>query len=68
MTSTEFAAAVTELGWNQTQAAEALGVTPGAVSRWVSGQRMIPGPVRIIIQWEVRQQRKRDARKRRAHA
>jgi len=59
VTSTEFAGALTELGWSQKLAAERLGVTQGAVSRWVHGARKVPGPVRIIIQWEIRRKRRR---------
>ena len=38
-------AALKRLEWTQARAAERLGVTQGAVSRWVSGERPIPGPV-----------------------
>jgi predicted transcriptional regulator len=42
MTSSEFRAALDELGMYQDQAAGFLRVTPAAVSRWASGDRPVP--------------------------
>lgn len=53
MSAAQFQRAIRKLGWNQRQAAEQLGVTEGAVSRWVSGDRQIPGPVEILIRGQV---------------
>ncbi len=35
----ELDARLTELGWNQTDLAKRIGVSPAVVSRWVSGER-----------------------------
>ena len=49
MKADDFAAVLEGLGWNQKDAAKYLGVTEGAVSRWVHGKRKIPGPVRKLM-------------------
>ena len=45
MRAKEIKAVLKRLGWTQTEAASRLGVTQGAVSRWVSGDRPIPEPI-----------------------
>ena len=49
MTSREFVLALETLGWSQAEASRQLGVTESAVSRWVSGDRPIPGPISILM-------------------
>jgi transcriptional regulator with XRE-family HTH domain len=45
----ELRAALKELGWNQKNLAQYLGVSEGAVSMWVNGLRPIPGPVSLAV-------------------
>ena len=49
MTKREMASTLKHLGWNQARAAAYLGVTRGAISRWMSGSRSIPGPVAVAL-------------------
>ena len=49
MKSRDLAAALKRLGWTQGRLAQVLDVTPGAVSRWLSGLRPIPGPVALAV-------------------
>ena len=46
----ELLEAIRKLGMDQRQAAAYLRVTEGAVSRWVSGARPIPGPISKLIE------------------
>lgn len=45
----ELREALGTLGWNQARLASFLGVTEGAVSRWLSGERRITGPAERLI-------------------
>ena len=45
MTPATLSATLQRLGLSQAEAARLLGVTPGAVTRWVRGNRPVPGPV-----------------------
>jgi transcriptional regulator with XRE-family HTH domain len=36
-------------GWSQGELARRLEVTPGAVSRWLNGERPVPGPARVLM-------------------
>lgn len=45
MTPATLSATLQRLGWSQAEAARHLGVTRGAVTRWMTGQRAVPGPV-----------------------
>ena len=45
MKAREIKAVLRRLEWTQTEAAARLGVTQGAVSRWLSGDRPIPEPI-----------------------
>lgn len=54
MTAAEFKTALAILGWSQAEAARRLEVTQGAVSRWISGKRKIPGPVKVILGGKVK--------------
>ncbi len=49
MTSKELGRALRQLGWTQSRLAQVLDVTEGAVSRWLSGKRPIPGPVAYAV-------------------
>jgi DNA-binding transcriptional regulator YiaG len=49
MTAEEFRAALDGLGLSQIAAAEALDVDPRSVRRWATGERSIPGPVRVAL-------------------
>lgn len=49
MTVAEFLVAIKQRGLNQREAAIALGVTEGAVSRWISGERKIPDMASIAL-------------------
>lgn len=50
VTSSEFLEAIRELEMDQRQMAGYLRVTEGAVSRWVHGERPIPGPIAKLIE------------------
>jgi len=50
MTSNELRSALGELGMDQRQLAGYLRVTEGAVSRWVNGEREIPGPICKLVE------------------
>lgn len=45
----ELRAVLAKLSLTQTEAAEALGVTPRAVRRWVSGEIICSGPAAIVL-------------------
>lgn len=49
MTVGEFLTAIRARGMNQREAAIALGVTEGTVSRWISGERRIPDMAKIAL-------------------
>jgi len=49
MNAAQFEQALLKLGWTQRHAAEKFGVTEGAVSRWVNGERRIPGPIIVLL-------------------
>ena len=49
MTAEEFTARRKKLFPTQALAAQALGVTPGAISHWEMGRRAIPGTVRLLL-------------------
>lgn len=55
MTAKELRAAQEALQMTGEQLAAYLGVTGGAVSRWLSGKRPIPGPVAKLINMAVQQ-------------
>lgn len=50
MTSKQMRQALEDLGMDQRQAAGYLRVTEGAVSRWVNGERPIPGPICKLVE------------------
>lgn len=58
MNSEELIEAIQWLGWNQKDCAKNLGVTEGAVSRWVHGKRKIPGPVDRLMKIKVGRKKK----------
>lgn len=49
MSAEEFKAAITQLGYNQTEFAKALDLTPQTVSRWCTGARVAPLTMVLII-------------------
>ncbi len=51
MTPTEFLAEIQSRGWNATSAADFFGVYRSTVSRWIHGQRRIPGAVCLALQF-----------------
>lgn len=53
MSGYELREAIRALGMDQRQAAGYLRVTEGAVSRWVNGERPIPGPICKLIEMAV---------------
>jgi len=55
MTSKELRAALDDLEMDQRQAAGYLRVTEGAVSRWVNGERAIPGPIIKLLEMALEQ-------------
>lgn len=65
MKPSRFRAILKDLGWTQRRAASELGVTEGAVSRWVAATRPIPGPVAFLVRMK-HQTRKRKAKKKEA--
>lgn len=50
----ELKAALSQMGMNQRELAEYLGVSEGAVSMWVNGLRPIPGPVALAVNAKAR--------------
>lgn len=50
MTANEFRAWVERHGYTQAEAAEELDTTQASVSRWLSGDRTIPGPVARLVE------------------
>lgn len=50
MTAAEFRRWCERRGYSQSEAAEALGASQSAVSRWQTGERAIPGPVERLIE------------------
>jgi len=56
VTAQQFLEALTRLNLSQADVARQLGVTRGAVSRWASGARAVPGPVVELIRlWLAKQ-------------
>jgi len=49
MTPATLSATLQRLGLSQAECARLLGVTPGAVTRWVRGDRQVPGPVVRLV-------------------
>ena len=49
VTPQDLSATLSRLGLSQAEAARLLGVTPGAVTRWVKGERPVPGPVARLL-------------------
>ena len=49
MTPKQLRERIKALGWSQTQAAKALRLTDGAISRYLSGKRPIPGIVQVAL-------------------
>jgi len=57
MTSEELRAIRAEMGANQREAAEMLGVTLRGYTRWESGDRSIPGPAVLLFRFLLREHR-----------
>ena len=55
MTPADLSATLARLGISQAEAARLLGVTPGAVTRWVQGKRAVPGPVVRLLKYIIHQ-------------
>lgn len=56
MTSDELRQALEELGLDQREAADALGVSPSTVRHWLSGRHAVPTPAAKLLRlWAQRQ-------------
>jgi DNA-binding transcriptional regulator YiaG len=51
MSPAQFEKAIAELGLNQTQAAQLLGVRDRAVRNWIAGDRAVPGTAVNFIKY-----------------
>lgn len=56
MTSKDLREAIKRLGMNQSQTAAYLRVSEGAVSRWLSDERPIPGPICKLVEMALSEQ------------
>jgi transcriptional regulator with XRE-family HTH domain len=52
MTNDDFRTWMQKRGYNQSQVADILRVSQSQVSRWLSGQSEIPGPVEVVLSIE----------------